>query len=253
MDPQDLRQGFRPAGRKRADARSRRMEEGKAKFSALLQHAVLQRAAADHHGGLLRRSDVRRQPRQGGMEDGRLSRVCRRSIATRSRPTSTRNTTRRRSRSRTFREGRRTWPRSQGSRCGHGRHRLDRQHPGARTDQGRPEGGRARTRRRTARRASDFALPHIRDDLKYSVRQELFQDTQHWRRVTLRHSPSETALPMRRLGSFLPGTGVGGAGAHWNGVHWRLLPTDHTLRSHLVKPLRREGHPRGHDDPGLGR
>ena len=46
----------------------------------------------------------------------------------------------------------------------------------------------------------------IRDDLKYAVRQELFQDTQ-LETVSLRHSPRETALPIRRLGSFLPGTG----------------------------------------------
>src|SRR5262245_35482566 len=72
----------------------------------------------------------------------------------------------------------------------------------------------------------DFTLPAVRDDLKYAVRQELFQDTQ-METVTLRHSSSETALPLRRLGSFLPGTGVGGAGAHWNGVTWRLLPSDH--------------------------
>ncbi len=83
---------------------------------------------------------------------------------------------------------------------------------------------------RTAR--EDFALPSVRDDLKYAIRQELFQDTQ-LETVSLRHSPSETALPIRRLGSFLPGIGVGGAGAHWNGVTWRLLPTDHNLRSHL--------------------
>jgi len=83
---------------------------------------------------------------------------------------------------------------------------------------------------RTAR--DDFALPSVRDDLKYAIRQELFQDTQ-LETVSLRHSPSETALPIRRLGSFLPGTGVGGAGAHWNGVTWRLLPSDHNLRTHL--------------------
>ena len=45
----------------------------------------------------------------------------------------------------------------------------------------------------------DFTLPSVRDDLKYAVRQELFQDTQT-ETVTLRHSPSETALPLRRLG-----------------------------------------------------
>src|SRR5882757_7800256 len=83
---------------------------------------------------------------------------------------------------------------------------------------------------RTSR--DDFALPNVRDDLKYAVRQELFQDTQT-ETVSLRHSPSETALPIRRLGSFLPGTGVGGAGAHWNGVTWRLMESDHILRTHL--------------------
>ncbi len=42
----------------------------------------------------------------------------------------------------------------------------------------------------------------------------------------------QTALPMRQLGSFLPGTGVGGAGIHWNGQTWRFLPTDFMARSH---------------------
>ena len=68
---------------------------------------------------------------------------------------------------------------------------------------------------RTSR--DDFAIPNVRDDLKYAVRQELFQDTQT-ETVSLRHSPSETALPIRRLSSFLPGTGVDSAGAHWNGM-----------------------------------
>jgi gluconate 2-dehydrogenase alpha chain len=45
---------------------------------------------------------------------------------------------------------------------------------------------------------------------------------------TIRNKPSETALPMRRLGSFLPGEGLGGAGAHWNGVTWRW--PDHEFR-----------------------
>src|SRR6516165_1450288 len=83
---------------------------------------------------------------------------------------------------------------------------------------------------RTSR--DDFTLPGVRDDLKYAIRQELFQDTQ-LETVSLRHTPGETALPIRRLGSFLPGVGVGGAGAHWNGVTWRLMPTDHNLRTHL--------------------
>jgi gluconate 2-dehydrogenase alpha chain len=80
----------------------------------------------------------------------------------------------------------------------------------------------------------DFTIPSVRDDLKYAVRQELFQDTQ-LETVSLRHSPNESALPMRRLGSFLPGTDLGGAGTHWNGMTWRWLPTDHNVRSHIAE------------------
>ena len=42
--------------------------------------------------------------------------------------------------------------------------------------------------------------------------------------LTFRNDASQTALPMRQLGSFLPGAGVGGAGVHWNGQTWRFLP-----------------------------
>src|SRR3981189_433596 len=41
----------------------------------------------------------------------------------------------------------------------------------------------------------DFTIPSVRDDLKYAVRQELFQDT-GMETVTLRHSPAEMALPI---------------------------------------------------------
>src|SRR3546814_16195206 len=50
-----------------------------------------------------------------------------------------------------------------------------------------------------------------------------------------RNNTDQTALPMRRLGSFLPGTGVGGAGIHWNGQTWRFLPSDFMARSHNEK------------------
>src|SRR4051812_7495339 len=101
---------------------------------------------------------------------------------------------------------------------------------------------------RTSR--DDFSIPSVRDDLKYAVRQELFQDTQT-ETVTLRHSPSETALPIRRLGSFLPGTGVGGSGSHWNGVTWRLLETGHLLRRHLGKRYGKKARPAGKANPGF--
>ena len=80
----------------------------------------------------------------------------------------------------------------------------------------------------------DFTIPSVRDDLKYAVRQELFQDTQ-LETVSMRHSPSESALPIRRLGSFLLGTDLGGAGTHWNGMTWRWLPSDHNVRSHITE------------------
>src|SRR5205085_7891972 len=70
----------------------------------------------------------------------------------------------------------------------------------------------------------DFTIPSIRDELKYSSRHELFQDTA-LETVTLRHDTRETALPIRRLGSFLPGMNVGGAGSHWNGATWRRPKT----------------------------
>jgi len=81
--------------------------------------------------------------------------------------------------------------------------------------------------------SEDFTLPGIRDELKYAVRGELFQDPQ-METLTLRQASSETALPMRRFGAFLPGDGLGGAGSHWNGMHWRYTPFDLAARSHLT-------------------
>ena len=51
----------------------------------------------------------------------------------------------------------------------------------------------------------------------------------------MRNSPSQTALPIRKWGSFLPGNGVGGAGVHWNGQTWRFLPDDFRIRSHMIQ------------------
>src|SRR5216684_3696656 len=78
-----------------------------------------------------------------------------------------------------------------------------------------------------------FALPGVRDELKYSQRLELIQDPA-LETVAFRHRPSESALPMRRMGSFLPGTTVGGSANHWGGLTWRYHPTDHLTRSHIV-------------------
>jgi choline dehydrogenase-like flavoprotein len=79
----------------------------------------------------------------------------------------------------------------------------------------------------------DFALPRIRDELKYWGRQELMLDTSI-ETHTLRNTPSELALPMRKWDIPPVGDGLGGAGAHWNGVTWRFLPSEFVLRSHLT-------------------
>ena len=78
--------------------------------------------------------------------------------------------------------------------------------------------------------ATDFSTTFAQDELRYYWRKELFQKPAH-ETLTIRNSMSQTALPMRSLGSFLPGVGVGGAGLHWNGQVWRFLPTDFTARS----------------------
>src|SRR6266550_1986612 len=57
----------------------------------------------------------------------------------------------------------------------------------------------------------DFSIPLIRDELRFAVRNGLMQNPAR-DTLTFRNRQSDTALPMRRLGSFLPGEGVGGAG-----------------------------------------
>lgn len=80
----------------------------------------------------------------------------------------------------------------------------------------------------------DFAYPRIADELSYAVRLKLFQNASK-ETVTVRHTISDTALPYRRFGSFLPGNGVGGAGSHWNGMLWRPLEADLKMRSTVIE------------------
>lgn len=80
----------------------------------------------------------------------------------------------------------------------------------------------------------DFSYPRIADELEYASRYRLFQDFSK-ETCTLRHSSSETALPYRAYGAFLPGDGVGGAGSHWNGMLYRSLPEELNLRSFVTE------------------
>lgn len=79
----------------------------------------------------------------------------------------------------------------------------------------------------------DFDVPGMHDELKYAVRHELAQDLSR-ETITFRNTTRQTALPMRELGSFLPGEGLGGAGVHWNGQAWRFLPWDFETRTRCI-------------------
>jgi len=82
------------------------------------------------------------------------------------------------------------------------------------------------------RSTQDWQRDH--DELRYGLNYEMMQDTSQetW---SLRHDTRETALPIRTLGSFLPGEGLGGAGVHWNGMTWRFHPRDFQIRSHQIQ------------------
>src|SRR5260370_11334263 len=76
----------------------------------------------------------------------------------------------------------------------------------------------------------DFGVPLIRDELRFSQRHDMKMDVSK-DTYSIRNKPSETALPMRRLGSFLPGERVGGAGVHWNGVTVRWPGHERRIRT----------------------
>ncbi|QUS37016.1 GMC family oxidoreductase [Falsirhodobacter algicola] len=78
----------------------------------------------------------------------------------------------------------------------------------------------------------DFAYPRVVDAVEGSIHRKFLQPLNN-ETVTVRHNRSQAAVPMRRIGSFKPGTGVGGAGTHWSGCHFRAMPDDLRLRSHI--------------------
>src|SRR6201981_257801 len=76
----------------------------------------------------------------------------------------------------------------------------------------------------------DFAVPIIRDELRYVVRHDLMQNTAR-DTLTIRNNVSQEALPMRRLGSFLAGEVVGRAPVHGSGHTWRWTDMEFKVRS----------------------
>ena len=79
--------------------------------------------------------------------------------------------------------------------------------------------------------STDFATGFAQDELRYMWRHHLFQNLSD-STLTIRNNVNQEALPMRHLGSFLLGTGVGSGGVHWNGQIWRFLPSDFLTKSH---------------------
>jgi gluconate 2-dehydrogenase alpha chain len=81
------------------------------------------------------------------------------------------------------------------------------------------------------RGVKDYYVVH--DELRYAIRYELMQDLSK-ETLTFRNNAKERALPMRQLGSFLLGEGLGGSGVHWNGHTYRFLPYDFEIKSQTV-------------------
>ncbi|AQS87898.1 gluconate 2-dehydrogenase [Neoasaia chiangmaiensis NBRC 101099] len=81
--------------------------------------------------------------------------------------------------------------------------------------------------------ADEGDYPNSIDELRGAIRHRLFQNVAK-STVTIRNTVDQTALPYRQLAAFLPGEGVGGAGLHWSGVHFRVAPDDLALRSNVV-------------------
>ena len=76
----------------------------------------------------------------------------------------------------------------------------------------------------------DFQGPAMHDELRYSIRKQLMMDAAK-ETYTFRNSRDQTALPIRRIESFLPGTGLGGSAVHWNGQTWRFHDADFRMRT----------------------
>ncbi|GKV56535.1 GMC family oxidoreductase [Sporosarcina sp. NCCP-2222] len=82
------------------------------------------------------------------------------------------------------------------------------------------------------RGTEDYSLVH--DEYRYAIRYELMQDLSK-ETITFRNNVKQRALPMRQMGSFLLGEGLGGAGTHWNGMTYRFFPYDFQIKTETEK------------------
>jgi len=93
------------------------------------------------------------------------------------------------------------------------------------------------------RKTEDYA--DDMDELDYAVRLHMMQDLSR-ETVTLRHSADKRAIPLRQHGSFLPGSGVGGAGEHWNAICPRAVPDSFELLSRTIEKYGQNRLPEDH-------
>jgi gluconate 2-dehydrogenase alpha chain len=82
------------------------------------------------------------------------------------------------------------------------------------------------------RKTEDYAAGM--DELDHNVRFTMMQDYSR-ETVTFRHTSDQRALPIRQLGNFLPGSGIGGAGEHWGAFCPRYLPDCFELYTRTVE------------------
>src|ERR1700712_1272937 len=78
------------------------------------------------------------------------------------------------------------------------------------------------------------AYPSSMDELAHLQLFKLFQNIST-SSFTFRHGVNDESVPYRQIGMFKPGTGVGGAGLHWSGQQWRVLPDELNMRAHYEK------------------
>jgi gluconate 2-dehydrogenase alpha chain len=80
---------------------------------------------------------------------------------------------------------------------------------------------------------NDSAYVDKHDELRFTTRQDLLQDTatETW---TFRHHSRERALPIRYAGAFTPATGVGGSSGHYGALTARMAPWEFEIRSRVV-------------------
>lgn len=83
----------------------------------------------------------------------------------------------------------------------------------------------------------------IHDEWRYGINYGLMQDCSK-DTVTFRHDPSGLALSYRKMGSFLLGDNVGGAGVHWNDWTFRFMSYDFEIQ---ILSKQRYGNKLGND------